>query len=447
MSEEPTRVVILGAGFGGLSAARGLAGAALDVTLIDRQNYHLFQPLLYQVATAALSPAEIAWPIRRLTRGQENLTVLMGEVAGIDREAGEVVMPGRRVPYDRLVVATGATDSYFGNDEWAPYAPGLKTVTDATMIRRRMLLAFERAEAACDDDEREALMTFAIVGGGPTGVELAGAIIEVAHRTLAADFRHIDPRQARVVLIEAGPRVLGAFPEALSEYAAGALEDLGVELRLETRVTACGPEGVELGDESLPARTVIWAAGVQATPVADWLGVEADRGGRIAVDEHLNLPGSETVYVIGDCASALDAGGEPLPGVAPVAKQQGRYVAKRLRAEAGGRAEDRPFRYRDWGNLATIGRRSAVVDWGRLRLRGWPAWWLWGGVHIYFLINLRSRLIVALQWLWAYLTFDRGARLITEQARGPGEPDATESPPQATARIPEKAGASAESAG
>lgn len=410
-------MVIVGAGFAGLSAARGLAGAAVDVTLVDRENHHLFQPLLYQVATAFLSPANIAWPIRRLFRGQRNVRVLLGEVESIDRTRRLVRLPGLVLPYDHLVVATGAAHSYFGNDHWQPHAPGLKSLDDATAIRRRLLLAFERAEIAPNAEERRRLLTFVIVGGGPTGVELAGAIVELARRTLADDFRAVDPRRARVILVEAGPRILAGFPESLSRRAEADLRRLGVEVRLEEPVTACRADGVELDEIFLPAGFVLWAAGVAASPAAQWLGVAADKTGRVPVTPALTLAEDERIFVIGDTALVCDAAGEPLPGIAPVAKQQGSHVARSLRAVLRG-DPPKPFHYRDRGQLATIGRRAAVIAYGRVRLRGRLAWWFWGLAHIYFLIGLRTRLLVGLQWLWSYLTFDRGARLITEWRGG-----------------------------
>lgn len=409
---EGRRVVIVGAGFGGLNAARHLSEPDFAVTLIDRENHHLFQPLLYQVATAALSPANIAWPIRRLVRHQRNVQVLLGEAKGVDRVRRLVHLPDRSIPYDYLVVATGATHSYFGHEEWAPHAPGLKSIDDATAIRRRLLLAFERAEMEPDPEVRRCLLTFVVVGGGPTGVELAGAIAELARKALVDDFRAIDPRQARVVLVEAGPRVLAGFPEALSQRARTDLQRLGVEVRLEQPVTACRPDGVELGEEFLRAGLTLWAAGVQASPVAHWLGIEAEKNGRIAVGPRLTLPDDERVFVLGDAALVLDEQGNPLPGIAPVAKQQGVYAARAIRDAV--RGEPAPaFRYRDRGQLATIGRRAAVISYGRLQLTGRLAWWFWGVVHVYFLIGLRSRLLVGLQWLWSYIAFERGARLIT----------------------------------
>ena len=413
------KVVIIGAGFGGLAAATALRKAAVEVTVIDRRNYHLFQPLLYQVATAALSPADIAQPIRAILRHQRNASVILGRVTGIDAGARAVRFVGhdpaieRRVAYDQLIVATGARHAYFGHDEWEPIAPGLKQIEDATDIRRRLLLAFEQAEAASDPDERAALLTFLVVGGGPTGVELAGAIAELARMALAADFRHIDPRQARVILVEAGPRLLPAFPERLSAVARRSLERLGVEVRLGQPLTGCDAEGAMLGDERLAVRTILWAAGVAASPAAGWLDAEKDRAGRVKVAPDLTLPGHPEIFVIGDTALATDALGRPLPGIAPAAKQAGHYVARVIRARALGRPAPPPFRYRNLGNLATIGRRAAVADFGWLRLSGRLAWLLWGAVHIFFLIGFRNRLAVLLDWLWSYLTFQRGARLIT----------------------------------
>jgi NADH dehydrogenase len=410
---RPPRVVIVGAGFGGLAAATGLKGAPVEVTVIDRHNYHLFQPLLYQVATAALSPADIAQPIRAILGRQRNAEVLLGRVTGVDTAAREVVLGERRIPYDQLVIATGARHAYFGHDEWEPFAPGLKEIDDATDIRRRILLAFEQAEVAGDPARRARLLTFVVVGGGPTGVELAGAIAELARQTIAADFRHIDPRQARVLLVEAGPRLLPALPEPLSAFARRALERLGVEVRLATMVTGVDEDGVTMGAERLPAATVLWAAGVAASPAARWLGAGHDRAGRVEVEADLTLPGHPEIFVIGDTALATDTKGEPLPGIAPAAKQAGAYVAKVIRARARGRRAPGPFRYRHLANLATIGRKAAVADFGRIRLKGRIAWWLWGIAHIYFLIGFRNRLAVALDWFWSYLTFQRGARLIT----------------------------------
>ena len=407
------RVVIVGAGFAGLSVAKRLAKAAVDITLIDRENHHLFQPLLYQVATAGLSPADIAWPIRSLVRDQRNTRVLLGAVTGIDGVRKRVIMADRNIAYDVLVLATGATHGYFGHDSWAAHAPGLKTIDDATEIRRRLLLAFERAEIESDARERERLLTIVIVGGGPTGVEMAGSVVELARKALAADFRAIDPQQTHVLLVEAGPRLLPSFPEPLSRHAEQALRRVGVDVRLQQAVTHCSATGVTLGNESVSAGTVIWAAGITASPAVDWLSVKGDRVGRVLVRPDLRPPGMDDVFVIGDTALAHDVTGKPLPGIAPVAKQQGVYVAEAIKACLAGKAAPPPFRYRDRGLLATVGRKTAVIAFGRLRLKGWFAWWLWGIAHIYFLISLRNRLIVMTQWLWSYVSFDRGARLIT----------------------------------
>jgi NADH dehydrogenase FAD-containing subunit len=408
------RVVIVGAGFGGLSAARALRNAPVHVTVIDRRNYHLFQPLLYQVATAALSPADIAQPIRGILRRQRNTSVLLGRVTGIDVAAREVLIgEDRRVPYDHLIVATGARHAYFGNDQWEPFAPGLKKIEDATDIRRRILLAFELAETASDPEERRRLLNFVVIGAGPTGVEMAGAIAELARKALATDFRSIDPRDARVVLIQSGPRVLPAFPERLSTVARRSLERLGVEVRVGAPVTACDGCGVVVGGERIESRTIMWAAGVAASPAAKWLGAEKDRVGRVRVGPDLSLPGHPEVFVIGDTALVNDSTGAPLPGIAPVAKQQGHYVAKVIRARVTDAEPPAPFRYRHLGSLATIGRKVAVADFGRVRLSGRLAWLLWGFVHVYFLIGFRNRAVVLLDWLWAYVTFERGSRLIT----------------------------------
>ena len=405
------RVVIIGAGFGGLSAAKQLAQGPFDVIVVDRHNYHLFQPLLYQVATAGLSPADIASPIRGILHRQQNASVILAKVSGVDVAGKEIVAESRRIPFDYLVVATGAEHAYFGND-WASYAPGLKTIDDATYLRRRILLAFERAETASDPDERSRLLNFVVVGGGPTGVEMAGAIAELAKRALASDFRSIDPRCARVVLIEAGPRLLAPFDPSLSEAARRSLEQLGVEVRLGTGVTDCDCSGVSLGQERLQTRTIIWAAGVKASPVAEWLAVARDRAGRVKVQADLSAPGHPNIFVIGDVACAIGADGKPLPGVAPVAKQQGEYVANLLIARANGKTLQ-PFRYRGCGSLATIGRKRAVAQFGAFKFSGFAAWLLWSLVHIYFLIGFRNRLTVAMNWGWNYMSFERGSRLIT----------------------------------
>ena len=409
------RVVIIGAGFAGLAAAKALRKAPVDVTVIDRRNYHLFQPLLYQVATAGLSPAEIAAPIRSILRDHRNTRVLLGRVDAIDKCAQTVEVEGRSVPYDTLIVATGARHAYFGHNDWEEVAPGLKKIDDATKLRHRILLAFEEAETTEDVVERQRLLTFVIIGGGPTGVELAGAIAELAKVALARDFRHIAPRSSRIILIESGARVLATFPEPLSAFAKRALEKLGVEVRLDHPASACDARGVVVNGERIDARTIVWAAGVAASPAAKWLGAEKDRAGRVIVGCYLTLPCHPEIFVLGDTASAPGAGGKPLPGVAPVAKQQGTYVGRLIAARSLGKPEPPPFRYRNYGNLATIGRKVAVADFGRIRLSGRFAWLLWGGVHVLFLIGFRNRVAVLLDWLWAYVTFQRGARLITSE--------------------------------
>jgi NADH dehydrogenase len=410
------QVVIVGAGFGGLWAAKTLANAPVEVVVIDRQNYHLFQPLLYQVATAGLSPAEIAAPIRSIIGIHDNVTVMLGQVTGVDVTARKVLTEGgRTIPYDYLILATGARHAYFGHDDWEPFAPGLKRIEDATEIRRRILLAFEEAENETDPAERRRLMNVIVVGGGPTGVEMAGAIAELTRRALAKDFRNIDPRAARIILVEAGPTLLSTMPADLSEDAKRRLEALGVEVRLNAPVTAVDAEGVSIGAERIDTRTIIWAAGVAASPAGQWIGAACDRVGRIEVDPDLSVPGHPEIFAIGDTATVSDADGKPLPGVAPVAKQQGTYIGKLILARVQGGKAPRAFHYRNFGNLATIGRKAAVIDFGRIHLRGFPAWLIWTVAHIYFLMGFRNRLAVALQWLWAYLTFQRGARLITQR--------------------------------
>ena len=407
------KVVIVGGGFGGLAAAKALASAPVDVVLIDKQNHHLFQPLLYQVATAALSPADIAWPIRRILRYQPNAKILMAEVTAVDTASKMVIIGDKSESYDYLILASGASRAYFGHDEWAEHAPGLNQIVDATDIRRRILVAFEQAEIESDPSARVNLLTIVIVGGGPTGVEMAGAISELARKALAADFRRIDPRTARVILVEAGPCLLPSFPEPLSDYTKRALGKLGVEIRLGSPVTHCDARGVRLGDEEIMAKTIIWAAGVAASSAADWLQAEKDQAGRVIVGSCLEVRGLENVFVVGDTARYEDADKQPLPGVAAVAKQQGTFVGELIAARVQSKPEPKLFKYSDVGQLATIGRRAAVVDLGWIQLKGRLAWWFWGIVHIYFLINLRSRLMVAIDWFWSYLTFDRGARLIT----------------------------------
>ncbi len=409
-------IVIVGAGFGGLSAAVGLSGAEADVTVVDRRNYHLFQPLLYQVATAGLSPAQIASPIRAILRRAPNVRVLLGRATDVDKERRTVALEDRTLTYDYLVLATGARHAYFGHDDWEKVAPGLKKIDDATAIRRRILVAFENAEATQSHEARRRFLTFVVIGGGPTGVEMAGAIAELARVALRHDFRDIDPREARIVLVEAGPRVLPAFPPKLSDAARKSLEKLGVEIELGTPVSQCDESGVVIGGDRLEAATIIWAAGVAASSAAKWLAVEKDRIGRVVVGPDLTLPGHPEIFCIGDTAQVPGANGQPLPGLAPVAKQQGAYVARVLRSRLGGKRPLGPFRYRNYGTMATIGRRAAVADFGWIRIHGTLAWMLWGAVHVSFLIGFRNRLIVILDWLWSYVTFQSGARLIT----GPG---------------------------
>jgi len=414
------RVVIVGAGFGGMAAARALKGANAQVTLVDRTNHHLFQPLLYQVATAALSPADIATASRVLLRGQRNATVLMAEVAGVDPDRRLVrIADGRSLPYDYLILATGAGYSFFGNDEWAGHARVLKSIDDALTIRARLLAAFERAEQSGDPDAARRLLTFVVVGGGPTGVELAGTIAELARTTLARDFRHIDPRSAHIILSESGPRVLGAFPEKLSTYAGEALASLGVDVRVGKPVERIDGEGIMVGDEQIRAETVLWCAGTQARPAARWLDAEATRNGAVKVDAACSVPGRPEIFVIGDSASFSDGIERPLPGLAPVAKQQGRYVGRLIKARIKGRAADRPFRYRDYGTMAVIGRSRAVAHLGRLQLTGLVAWLAWSLVHLMLLVDFRSRLMVYANWSWAWFTYGRGARLLTGDTAPP----------------------------
>lgn len=429
-SDTRPRVVIVGAGFGGLSAAKALNKADVRVTLVDRRNHHLFQPLLYQVATAGLSPGQIATPIRTVLRKQKNAEVLLGTVTGVDAARRRVKLGEHEINYDYLVLATGARHSYFGRDEWEQFAPGLKSLEDATELRKRILLAFERAELEEDAEARERLLTFVVIGAGPTGVEMAGSIAELAHRALASDFRAIDPHAARVVLVEAGPRALSSFPEKLSAYTEKELGKLEVEMMVNTKVVGVDANGVMLQGAdgvvaALPSACVIWAAGVAASPVAKWLGVEGDRAGRVSVGPDLTVPGHPEIFVIGDCALSVGKNGKPVPGLAPVAKQQGEYVGallKRLRAKPG--AARAAFAYKDFGALATIGRKIAIADFGGgFQLRGFIGWLTWSLAHIYFLIGFRNRFSVALDWAWSYLTFERGARLITgpvEAGREPG---------------------------
>jgi NADH dehydrogenase len=414
-TRQKHRVVIVGGGFGGILAAQKLAGADVDITLIDKRNHHLFQPLLYQVATAALSTSEIAWPIRHLFRGRRDVTTLLAEVVGIDKENRQVKLAdGDTVPYDTLVLATGARHSYFGHDEWEPLAPGLKTLEDATAIRRRLLLAFEKAERTADPEERKKLLTFVIIGGGPTGVELAGTIIELARSSIAAEYRYLNPEDVQVVLIEGGKRVLANFVPELSDYAVAALRRLGVTVELDSIVTHVDEDGVVHGGKRLDAGTILWAAGVAASPAAEWLGAPADKAGRIKVEPDLTVPGHPEIFAVGDTALIIQANGKPVPGVGDAAKQGGKHVAATIKARLAGEMAPRPFVYHHAGDLATIGKKAAVIDFGWIKLKGWIAWWAWGIAHIYFLIGIKNRLFVALSWLWIALSGQRAARLITQ---------------------------------
>ncbi len=415
ISRVKPKIVIVGAGFGGLFATRSLSRVQADITLVDRQNYHLFQPLLYQVATAGLAPSDIAWPIRGILSAQKNVTVLLDSVRDIDLDAHEVVARQRRLPFDYLILATGAQHAYFGHHDWEPHAPGLKSIDDATSIRQRILMAFERAEMTNDENERQRLLTFVVVGAGPTGVELAGTMAELARWTLAADFRHIDSRSARILLIEAGPRVLPAMSTELTVNAEKSLRKLGVEIRLGQAVTQCDAGGVIVAEERLSSATILWAA----SPAATWLNCEADNAGRVVVSDDLSISGYPNVFAIGDTAAVKDADGKPVPGIAPAAKQQGCYVAELVRLKIEGLRPPGKFRYRHMGNLATIGRKSAVIELPFMRLTGLLAWWIWGIAHIYFLIGVRSPILVTLNWFRQYATYGRGARLITGRQKDP----------------------------
>ncbi|WP_375449507.1 NAD(P)/FAD-dependent oxidoreductase [uncultured Devosia sp.] len=409
------RVVIVGGGFGGLAAAQALKGAAVDITLIDRRNHHLFQPLLYQVATAALGTSEIAWPIRHILKHRPEVRTILASVTGVDKVAKTVqVDDGSSLPYDSLIIATGARHAYFGHDEWEPFAPGLKTLEDATTIRRKLLLAFEAAERESDPQLRKALLTFVIIGGGPTGVEMAGAIVELAHTSLRDEFRSLATDEARVVLIESGTAVLGNFAADLSAYAHKALTTLGVDVELGHAATAIDADGVDYGGRRVASKTIIWAAGVQASPAAKWLGLEADRAGRVKVEPDLTVPSHQEIFVIGDTASLAMPDGKPIPGVGDAAKQGGKHAAATIKARLAGDTSPHPFRYRHAGDLATIGKRAAVIDFGWIKLTGRIAWWVWGLAHIYFLIDAKNRIAVALSWLWIYLSGQRSARLITQ---------------------------------
>jgi len=421
--EEKPKVVIVGAGFGGLEAAKKLAGQDVRVTVIDRTNYHLFQPLLYQVATAALSPADIAAPVRAILSRWNNMEVILAEVESVDIEAKKIKTTDLEIPYDFLILATGARHSYFGHNEWEKLAPGLKSLEDAIELRRRLLMAFEYAEKITDEGARKAAMTFVIIGGGPTGVEMAGAIAEIARYTLAKDFRHIDPSQARVILIEGEPRLLAGFPEDLSASAMKQLVDLGVEVRTSVCATNLTETGLQVGDEFIPCRVKIWAAGNNASFVGKTLGVPIDQVGRVMVNDDLTIPGHPEVQVIGDLANFSHQTGQPLPGVSPVAMQQGRHAAKNILRMIKQREPQR-FRYWDKGSMATIGRNKAVADLNFVHLSGLPAWLVWLFVHIIFLVGFRNRLAVLFQWGWAYFTFNAGARLITRNFQSETRPPA-----------------------
>ena len=416
MPQHP-HLVVIGGGFAGLWASRALADAPLRITLIDRRNHHLFQPLLYQVATAGLSSPDIAAPLRHILGKQRNIEVRLGEVVSIDKHARKVQLgDGSQIAYDMLLVASGATHAYFGHDEWAADAPGLKTLDDALYLRRKLLLAFERAEAEPDPAKRAAWLSFAIVGGGPTGVELAGTLAEIARHTLKNEFRHINPADAKVRLVEAGPRVLSSFPEVLSLKARRQLEKLGVEVLTGTAVSHIDGQGFQLGDTHVPARTVVWAAGVAASPLARTLDVPLDRAGRIQVEPDLTVPGHPEIFAGGDLVALMQANGRPVPGVAPAAKQMGKYVAQVIRARLDGKPAPPPFRYNDQGNLATIGRMAAIVHVGKLQLSGLLAWWFWLAAHVFFLIGFRNRLVVLLNWAVAYWSYQRSARIILGDA-------------------------------
>jgi NADH dehydrogenase len=415
---QQERIVIVGAGFAGIEVARGLGAARIGATLLDRQNYNLFQPLLYQVATAALSPADIAEPVRRMLRRFPSIEVLMGEVTGIDVAARRVALAdGKSLSYGILVLAAGATHAYFGHDEWAEFAPSLKSISDARRVRSRLLLSFEQAEMSDDPAERKRLMTFAVIGGGPSGVELAGAIAELARYTLAKDFHRIDAKSTTVPLLEAGPRILSAFPEELARYARRKLESLGVTVWENRTVKDITPDSVVTGDETIPIGLAIWTAGVKASSVGKLLGVPTDKTGRVKVNRDLAVRGLSNVYALGDVALVLDTAGKPLPGLAQVAKQEGYYLGRSLVRKIRDGVAPPDFEFHNRGNAAIIGRQSAVFDFGRWRLKGVLAWLLWAIVHIYLLAGFQNRLLVALQWLWRYATYDRGARLIVEPMR------------------------------
>jgi len=434
------KVVIIGAGFAGLTAAQRIAHLPVQVTVIDRRNHHTFQPLLYQVATAGLSPGEIAAPIRWILRSHPNVEVLLEEVTDFKLNQHQVVTSSQTIDYDYLILASGATHAYFGHPEWEPLAPGLKTIEDALEIRRRVLLAFELAERHAANGHGPMQLNFVVVGGGPTGVELAGTLAEIASHALADEFRSIRPDQSHILLLEGGPRVLATYPEDLSHKAEQQLKHLGVKVRTSSIVTAIGPGYVDVGAERIAAQVVLWAAGVAASPLGARLGAPVDRAGRVLVQPDLSIPGHSEVFVIGDLASLADEHGKMLPGVAPVAMQQGRWVAKTIARDLEHQPR-RPFHYNDKGSLATIGRAAAVADFGRFRLSGYFAWLAWLFIHILFLIGFRNRLIVMIQWAWAYLTYERGARLITGSSELPGW---TEDKPEMAATGPSRPGRAAE---
>ncbi|MGI8438363.1 MAG: NAD(P)/FAD-dependent oxidoreductase [Chthoniobacterales bacterium] len=421
INQEKPHVIIIGSGFGGLEAAKALAGEAVRLTVLDRTNYHLFQPLLYQVATAALSPADIAAPIRGILGKYENVDVTLADVRSIDVLAKTVDFGDRALPYDYLIVATGARHSYFGNEQWEKLAPGLKSLEDAIEVRRRLLLAFEYADRITDEAARNAAMTFAVIGGGPTGVEMAGAIAEISRYTLAQDFRHINPSSARVILIEGSDCVLSGFPEDLSKSALRQLQELGVEVRMGVHAKNLTEDGLEVAGEFIPCRVKIWAAGNAASALGRSLGAPLDKSGRVIVNEDLTIPDHPEVQVIGDLANFSHQGGQPLPGVSPVAIQQGRHAARNILGMIEGRKAQR-FWYWDKGSMATIGRNRAVADLNWVHFSGLPAWLAWLFVHVVFLVGFRNRVAVLLQWAWAYVTFNKGARLITRNFQAEHRP-------------------------
>jgi len=412
--KNKTKVVIIGAGFGGLNAAKALRKTDVTVTIIDQFNYHLFQPLLYQVATAGLSPADISVPIRQVLGEQKNCAVHMATVNDVDLDDKIVITDSQNIPFDYLIVATGAKHSYFGNDDWQDYAPGLKNLDDATEIRRKILSSFEQAEMTQDLEKRKKLMTFCIIGAGPTGVEMAGAIAELAKKSLAKDFKNINPSESKIILLEGGDRVLNSFPEKLSVKAKRQLVKLGVEVKTNSMVIDCNHQGVQIKSEPIiKCDNIIWAAGVKASSANQWLGVKGDKFGRVKVNGDLSLPKNENIYVIGDTALSVDKNGKTVPGVAPAAKQMGKYVAKSIIIKILNKKSQKDFKYKDFGNMATIGRKSAVADFGKFTLSGFLAWFMWSFAHVMFLIGFRNRISVMLNWAWHYFSFNRGARLIT----------------------------------